>query len=35
MDTEMGEYIVGAHLRLVLECDVVDFVFKAQAGRDR
>jgi hypothetical protein len=32
MATEMGEYIVGAYLRLVLECDVVDYNARPPGG---
>lgn len=32
MATEMGEYIVGAYLKLVLECDVVDYNTRPPGG---
>jgi hypothetical protein len=32
MATEMGEYIVGAYLRLILECDVVDYNARPPGG---
>lgn len=32
MATEMGEYIVGAYLKLVLECDVVDYNARPPGG---
>ena len=32
MPTEMGEYIVGAYLKLVLECDVVDYNARPPGG---
>jgi hypothetical protein len=32
MATEMGEYIVGAYLKLVLECDVVDYNVRPPGG---
>ena len=32
MATEMGEYLAGAHLKLVLECDVVDYNVRPPGG---
>ena len=32
MPTEMGEYIVGAYLKLILECDVVDYNARPPGG---
>jgi hypothetical protein len=32
MSTEMGEYIVGAYLRLILGCDVVDYNARPPGG---
>jgi hypothetical protein len=32
MATEMGEYIVGAYLKLVLGCDVVDYNTRPPGG---
>ena len=32
MPTEMGEYIAGAHLKLIQECDFVDYNVRAPGG---
>ena len=32
MNTEMGEYLVGAYLKLVEECDVVDYNVREPGG---
>ncbi|BBB97672.1 hypothetical protein M2192_008774 [Bradyrhizobium elkanii USDA 61] len=32
MPTEMGEYLVGAYLKLVLGCSVVDYNARPQGG---
>ena len=32
MATDMGEYLVGAYLRLVLQCDVVDYNARPPGG---
>lgn len=32
MATEMGEYLVGAYLKLILECDVVDYNARPPGG---
>lgn len=32
MSTEIGEYIVGAHLKLIEHCDVVDYNVRAPGG---
>ena len=32
MNTEMGEYLVGAYLKLVKECDVVDYNVREPGG---
>ena len=32
MNTTMGEYITGAYLKLILECDVVDYNVRPPGG---
>lgn len=32
MKTEIGEYVVGAYLKLILECDVVDYNVRQRGG---
>jgi hypothetical protein len=33
MNTEMGEYLVGAYLRLIKKCDVVDYNVRPPGGK--
>lgn len=35
MNTEMGEYVVGAYLKFVLNCDVVDYNVRNRTGTRR
>ena len=35
MGTEMGEYLVGAYLKMILNCDVVDFGVRFPGGHLR
>jgi len=32
MNTEIGEYVVGAYLKLILKCDVVDYNVRQSGG---
>ena len=33
MNTEMGEYIVGSYLNLIVKCNVVDYNVRRPGGR--
>ena len=35
MPTEVGEYLVGAYLKLVEKCDVVDYIARETGGGRR
>ena len=33
MNTEMGEYLVGAYLKLINKCDIIDYNARRPGGR--